>query len=465
MSAPIPVPQRHYRPRSLFGPLVLIAIGVLFLLRNLGVVSYRAIGWWFLHYWPVVLIVWGVAKLGEYVWARQVGYPTPRLGGGSIVFLIFFVLAGLAATRISDWNPNFNWGDLGREIEAGSDVDLSDVFGEGYDFTDNFAQPLAGATEIKVLCNRGDISVTASPDNQAHALVHKTLHADSQEAAGKLNDSTHAKFQQQGTLWLLDLTSVAYERGNFNVDLQLPRSVPVSISTRRGNITVSDRGGSVEAATDRGDVSVEQVAASSAVSVHLKHGSLTAKKLSGDMNVDGTLNDINISDLAGQLTMSGTYWGTMELSRIAKPVHFSTSRTDLQFARLDGDFNMQPDELRASAIAGPFSLDTRSKTVHLEGVTGDVHIDDRNATVEVHTKGGPGNIDITSVHGEIDLNLPAASSFQLDAQSTGGEVQSDFSVNVDNSGNVSNAKGTVGKGGPNVRLRADHGTIQIRKSP
>lgn len=464
MSAPNPLPHRHYRPRSLFGPLVLVAIGVLFLLRNIGVVSYRAIGWWFFHYWPVVLIVWGLAKLGEYFWARQTGYPTPRLGGGSIVFLIFFVMFGLATTQFHDWNPNWDWNNLGREIEAGSDVDVSDLFGAGYDFTDNFAQPLKDATEIKVLCNRGDISVTASQDNQVHALVHKTLHADSEAAAGKLNDSTHAKFQQQGTLWLLDLTSVDYERGSFNVDLQLPQGAAVSLSTRRGNISVTDRAGNVEAATDRGDVSVEQITGSS--SLHLKHGSLKAKKISGNVTVDGTLNDSNISDVGGELTMSGTYWGDMELSHIARQVHFSTSRTDLQFARLDGDFNMQPDELRASAIAGPFSLDTRSKAVHLEGLTGDAHIDDRNASVEVHTKGGPGNIDITSVHGEIDLNLPAGSGFQLDAQSTGGEVQSDFGTNlVDNSGNIATAKGTVGKGGSNIRLRADHGTIQIRKSP
>ena len=38
------------------------------------------------HYWPLLLIVWGVAKLLEHVWARQHGEPTPRLGAGGIVF-------------------------------------------------------------------------------------------------------------------------------------------------------------------------------------------------------------------------------------------------------------------------------------------------------------------------------------------------------------------------------------------
>jgi len=55
--------------------------------------------------------------------------------------------------------------------------------------------------------------------------------------------------------------------------------------------------------------------------------------------------------------MTGTYYGSMKLERIAKPVRFNTSRTDLQFARLDGEFNMEPDEMRASQIVGPFRLD------------------------------------------------------------------------------------------------------------
>jgi DUF4097 and DUF4098 domain-containing protein YvlB len=458
MSSPNPVPQpRRYRPRPLFGPLVLIIIGVLFLLRNLGIVSVRSIALWLAHYWPVVLIVWGVAKLAEYLWARRSGYPAPRLGGGSIAFLIFFVLCGMAATNASNWD----WPGIRENLENESDFDVSDWFGTAHDFTDNFAQPIPESAQIKILCNRGDISITASPDSQIHGLVHKTLHTDSQDAANKLNETTHAKFQQQGTLWLLDLTSVDFERGSFNVDLQLPRNASISLSTRRGDISVSDRTANVDASSDRGDINVEQITGSS--SLHLKHGSLTAKKISGNVTVDGTVNDSNISDVGGTLTLTGTYWGDMELSHIAKQVHFSTSRTDLQFARLDGDFNMHPDDLRATAIAGPFNLETRSKSVHLEDVSGDVHIDDRNASIEVHTKGAPGNIDLTSVHGEIDLTLPGASGFQLDAQSVGGEVQSDFSVNVDNSGNTATARGTVGRGGPSIRLKADHGTIQIRK--
>jgi DUF4097 and DUF4098 domain-containing protein YvlB len=276
-----------------------------------------------------------------------------------------------------------------------------------------------------------------------------------------MNQSTQPKFQQQGTLWLMDLTGGDYQRGRFNLDLQLPGSVALSVATRIGNISVSGRKGSLEASTDHGDVNAEQITGD--VSARLKHGDLTARNVTGNVTVDGTVSDSNISDVGGTVTLTGTYWGDMQLARIAKQVHFISSRTDLQFAKLDGEFNMQPDELRANAIAGPFRLNTRSKSVHLEGVSGDVHIDNQNGSVEMSPKGPLGNIDVNNVRGEIDLTMPANAGFQLDAQSIAGEIQSDFNVSVDNSGNNATAHGTVGKGGPAVRLKADHGTIQLRK--
>jgi hypothetical protein len=458
MSAPNAVPAyRPERPRSVFGPIVLVALGIVLLLCTTGMLSAHSFLLWFARYWPVVLIFWGAAKLAEYMWAKQKGYPPPRLGAGSIVFLIFFILFGTILTKAS----GVNWAGIRSGIVDDTGWDGFDWMGSSYDFNYDSAQSLQGATQIKVLLDRGSVNVTASPDNQAHLVVHKTLHGDSQSNADRLNQSTQPKFQQQGTVWLMDLTGGDYQRGRFNLDLQLPVNAALSVAIRIGNVSVSGRKGNLDAATEHGNVNADQIAGD--LSVRLKHGDLTAKEVTGNVTVDGTVNDSNISDVGGTLTLNGTYWGDMQLARIAKQVHFLSSRTDLQFAKLDGEFNMQPDELRANSISGPFKLSTRSKSVHLEDVSGDVHIDNQNGNVEMRPKGPLGNIDVNNVHGEIDLTVPGNAGFQLDAQSVGGEIQSDFNVSVDNSGNNATARGTVGKGGPAVRLKADHGTIQLRK--
>jgi len=87
-------------------------------------------------------------------------------------------------------------------------------------------------------------------------------------------------------------------------------------------------------------------------------------------------------------------------------------------------------------------------------VSGSVEVENRNGLVELRTKAPLGNIDINNVHGGIQVDMPSASNFQLDAQSMGGNIESDFSVNVDNRGRDATAQGTVGKGGNVVRLNA-----------
>jgi len=456
MSAPPQVPYYRPRPRSIVGPLVLITIGVIFLLRSTGVISSLALRNWMVHYWPLLLIFWGVAKLLEHLWARQHGEPTPRLGGGGIVLLVFIILFGTAATRTADWN----WRGLGDQI--GDDSDWENMFGNHYDFTDNFAQPLAGGTEIKIVSSQGDITVTASEDNQVHAVVHKSVRTDSQDNANRLNESTHPKFVQQGSIWLLDMTSGDFEKARFDLYLQLPKQIALSMATRRGNLSVSEREGNVDLSTDRGNLSAENV--KGVTSLHVRHGSVNVKTVTGNVQVDGEVEDGSISDVTGALEFDAGYNGTLQLSRISQRVHLKSVRTDLQLAKLDGEISMGHGDIRATEFAGPVKLSTRSNEVHFEDVSGEVEVENRNGLVSIRPKTPLGNIDINNVRGGIELEFPPTAGFRLDAQSKDGTIDvNDFNINVDNQSRDATARATVGKGGPDVRLRTDRGTIEIRK--
>ncbi|HEX4604304.1 MAG TPA: DUF4097 family beta strand repeat-containing protein [Candidatus Angelobacter sp.] len=456
MSTPTQTPYYRPRPRSIFGPLVLITIGIIFLLRTTGVISFASFRNWMAHYWPLLLIFWGGAKLLEHLWARHRGEPTPRLGAGGIVFLVFFIMIGMGATETKDWN----W--RGMRADLGVDSDWGNWFNNRYEFTDTFAQPLHAGSEIKILSTEGDINITASEDDQIHAVVHKAVRSDSQESANRLNESTHPKFTQQGSIWLLDLTSGDFENARFDLDLQLPRQIALSLSTRRGSLNVSQRDGNVELTTDRGNLTAENVKGNALL--HLRHGSVNVKQVTGNVQVDGEVEDGSISDVSGTLDFDAGYNGNVELSHIGQRLHFKSVRTDLQLAKLDGEINMGRGDLRASSVAGPVKLNTRSNEVHLEDVSGEVEVENRNGLVEIRAKAPLGNIDVNNSHGGIQLDLPEKASFRLDAESRNGNIDvSDFSVNVDNRSQDATARGSVGKGGPDIRLRSDRGSIQIRK--
>jgi DUF4097 and DUF4098 domain-containing protein YvlB len=155
---------------------------------------------------------------------------------------------------------------------------------------------------------------------------------------------------------------------------------------------------------------------------------------------------------------------TVKLSRIAKPVSFKSSRTDMDFGQLQGYLNLDSGDLEATSIVGPFRLRTRSKDIMLNGVSNDVHVENDNGAIEIHMS-KLASMDVRNSNADIRVFLPEHSSFQLDAQARGdGEIQSDFSqVKIDKSDDRSTATGTVNGGGPRMVLNDEHGTIEIRK--
>jgi DUF4097 and DUF4098 domain-containing protein YvlB len=444
----------YYRRHSLFGPILLVGIGVLFLLRNMGAIP--NLGWWFARYWPVLLIVWGVTKLLEQVWARQKGYTAPGIGAGSVILLIFFIMIGLGASKAR----NVNWSGLGAEINFGDD-DFYGMFGSKYEFTNTFSQSIAPGKQVKIILSRGDISVTPSSDDQTHVIVHKVLSTDSESSAKSLNESTNPRFEQQGNVWVLDMTKDDFTHGRFNLEVEVPKSFPVTLVTRRGDIHVSDRGGNVDLETDRGNIFAENIKGNATAQLH--HGNLTVKNVEGDVAVSGSVNETDVSDVTGAVALNGDYWNATQVARVTKQVSFKSDRTDMQFARLEGDLTMERGSLRATSLTGPLHLRTSSKNIELQQLDGDVQIEDSNAPVELHLKAPLGRIDVDNRRGQIIVQVPDKSGFQVDAESNYGNIESDFDLTVSNNKRDTSARGTVGKGGPQIRLRTDRGTIQIRK--
>jgi len=169
--------SHYYHPRSLFTPFFLIAIGVFFLLGSIGKISGHTMLLWFAHYWPALLIAWGMIKLLEHSWARKAGHAAPRIGAGGVVFLIFLIMSGIAAFTAS----RVNWGAMDMDMDH--DWGGWNFFGTQYEFTENLSQPVGAGAPVKILGGRGNISITASPDNQAHAFVHKYVRTESQNEA------------------------------------------------------------------------------------------------------------------------------------------------------------------------------------------------------------------------------------------------------------------------------------------
>ena len=69
-----------------------------------------------------------------------------------------------------------------------------------------------------------------------------------------------------------------------------------------------------------------------------------------------------------------------------------------------------------------------------------------------------------TTNGSVDVTLPAAAEFKLEATTTNGGIHTDFPITVQGSFNSKELSGTVGGGGRELRVATTNGTIKLTKS-
>jgi DUF4097 and DUF4098 domain-containing protein YvlB len=458
---PVPplVPPRHHR-RSFAGPFVLIVLGIVFLLGNLHMLSWARLGALFAHYWPLLLILWGVIKLIEYQQAQRDGVPARGIGAGGIFLVIVIVVSGLMATQAS----RFDWGELRDNMNI-DDSDLNNIFGESFNFDDHLEQDLPPAvTSLRVNDDHGAVRVSPSNDSKITVVVRKRVGAEDQSDADKYNAETKPTLNTTGGVLTLDArTQAAGDHPvQSDLDISVPRKMVLQITSRRGDVTVTGRDAEVEINDQHGDVSVEDITGN--IKLSLEKSSAKVEQIAGDVHISGRLNEVSVSDVKGEAQFEGEFQETVKLARITKSVVFKSSRTDLEFSRIDGDLDLDSDDLHADQLTGPVHLTTRSKQIRLEDVSGDVRLQNENGGIEVSMR-SLGNVQIDSRNGDINLSVPDKAGFHLDAHARDGEIQSDFpELKIDNNDREAKATGSVGNAASHIVLNNEHDGIEIRKT-
>jgi len=452
-----PLPPR--RPRSLAGPFVLIVLGTVCLMGTMHVLSLGRLAHLFANYWPVLLIFWGVIKLIEHQRAQREGVRAAGIGAGGIFMVVMIVVFGLIATQIE----RVNWSGIRDNFNI-DDSDFSDIFGQNYSYNDHLERDFPAGASLKIIDTRGAISVHASDDNKITVAVRKRVGAENQSDADKYNNETKPTITIMGGLVTLDAKaeSAGDHPVEADLDISLPRKVAVSIISKRGDVNLVGRDGGIDISAQHSDTTVEDVNGN--VKVSQEKGSVKIEQVSGDVHVEGRVNEVSVVDIKGAVQLDGEFQESVKLARIARTVTFKSSRTDMEFSRIEGSLDLDSDELHAEQITGPLHLTTRSKNIRLNEVSGDVRLQDDNGAIEIGMR-TLGNVQIDSKNGDIQLSLPDKAGFRLDARTRDGEIQSDFSeLKVDNGDHEAKASGSVGNATSHIVLNNEHDGIEIRRA-
>ncbi|HYW38986.1 MAG TPA: DUF4097 family beta strand repeat-containing protein [Terriglobales bacterium] len=458
MMTPPPPPRLPHR--SIAGPVVLILMGILFLLGTMGIMDIHHLGSLFARFWPALLILWGVLKLIEYEQAKRLGQPARGIGVGGVFLMLFLIGTGLIATQAA----RVNWKDLGEHIQLGDEEGLDDIFGGStFNYSDELSQEIQPGSTLHVNDDRGTITINVADTKTMKVSVRKKVRAEKEPDAENYNSKTKPEITVSDKIVTLNANSrgAGDKSVTTDMDIYVPANTALVITSSRGNVTIAGMASDVEVNHHRGEVNINDHTGN--VLLNLEGSSVRLGKVKGDVIIQGKVNEVAVEDVDGAVHLNGEFWETTRLMRISKTVSFRSSRTDMEFSRLDGRLDLDSGDLRADSLAGPMHLTTRSKDIALEGLSGDLRLQDSNGTVSVGLQ-RPGNIQIDNRKGDVRVSIPPNTPIKVEARTRQGEIESDFDeIKVDNRDKESSASGSIGTNGPRLVMNCEKGTIEIRK--
>jgi DUF4097 and DUF4098 domain-containing protein YvlB len=443
------------RPRSITGPLILVVIGVLFLLNNLG----HDIPFWsyLTDYWPFLLIGIGVIRLAEVLFhfSRGSALP-PRSGGGAWVFWTFVLCAFLAI-----WG-GANGIHLGRIGSPGSVSILGSVF--DYGVTANSSTD--GVTRLVLDNINGDLTVHGDDSADVKVTGHKTVRAFSHSDADRADKETTVHLERQGDSLVLRADEPMHS-GMLSISTDLDIVVPKGLNVEargRGDLNIEDITGTVGVTDSRGDVRLNNIGKD--VRVEAARGGLVrAAGVKGTVDLQGRGGDVQLEDVAGQVTINGEFSGTLEFRGLAKPIHFESSHSDFRAEQVPGSITMDLGSLKMDNVEGPVKFRSGNRDIEATDVTNSIELNVDRGDIQIAESKAPlPKMDVHTRNGDITLTVPDKAGFDLDATTGAGEGDNEFGEPLSNhsDGRSAYIKGKVGSG-PALVLATDRGNLTVKK--
>ncbi len=447
--------------RSVVGPLILILLGAAFLANNI-VPDFR-ISSLFTTYWPFLLIAWGVLRLGEILYLAISARPLPRRGlsGNETLLVILICVFGSIAATASRHLPNFHFGPRGV-----------DLFGESFDYPMEARKTLPPKSKISFHNLRGNIRVTGGDAKEIVISGHKTIRAFDRDGAAKTDKETPLEVEVSGDHVTVktnqEKTSGADNR-QLSVDLEVtvPKDSSIEGRGRYGDFDITGIDGSVEIVSDNAGVRLNNIGGNARVELR-RSDIVRAVDVKGNVEVTGTGSggDVELENVQGTATVSGSFGGNLDFKNVAKNLRFTSRNTEFTAGKVPGQVSMNLGNLTATNLAGPVRITSKSRDIRLEQFTDALEVEVERGDVELRPKTGvtPKITVRCKNSGNIELVLPPPAKFDLVASTERGEITNDWgdALKTEQDGRSASLKGKVGAG-PAIALNTSRGSVTVRK--
>ena len=155
---------------------------------------------------------------------------------------------------------------------------------------------------------------------------------------------------------------------------------------------------------------------------------MRAMDVKGRIDLQGRGTDLELENILGQVTISGSFSGALSFKNLAKPLQFEGTRgTELSVQGVPGRISMDLGEFNGNDIVGPIRLVTKARDIKLEQFTQSVELETDRGDIELQ----PGRVPLSPIEarsgsGKIEVVLPEKAAFQLEATAERGDAVNDY---------------------------------------
>ncbi len=431
------------RRPSLLGGFLWTGLGILLLLRNLGIGP----DFWSLvgRYWPILLILLGLGKVIDYFTQKD----AVSIRVGEIVGILLLLLIGSAITKWSGSHVGQMVRDLPIEI-GGTSVRPGQWIGESHTYTEEAAYPLAYPIPISIENSYGTVSIARGNQHEVRVRLKKVIYGDESHArkaaseihieAGEESASDPSATlkaeaepgQESGSVFLAvrnnreALTSKGY-RFNTDMEIFVPSNSEVQVRNTYGEVKATDIDGSFDFGTTHRAIEVRDCAGQFMVSTRYAECRLTnlvgnlevdgrggvyIENIKGDVNVTDEYSPVEISRVDGKITVSNTE-GSIRIEKVTQPVVINARGTRVRAEGLQDNVKVIASHrsVDISNVAADVSIESSYAAVTLKDIKGNVtvtsnsdrfSVDDVSGHIRMMGRGS--GIQVNDVGGPLDIN-------------------------------------------------------------
>jgi hypothetical protein len=288
------------------------------------------------------------------------------------------------------------------------------LFGEKYE--EKFAKTESLSKDGKVIISNvsGGIVVKSWAQDQVQVDAVKVCNVSSEAKAKENMDQVKIEVTKNGNIVQIE-TKYPEKSKNLNVSVNYVLTIPALASIKVRNVS-----GSVEASDIGGLFQGNNTS-----------GSVTLNRIGGGVDCVVVSGGLKVTDIKGDVDLK-TVSGGISAARIKGSIDAETTSGPIVLSEIS-----EPKTVRAKVLSGKIDYDGQI-------VAG-------------------GKYSFESLSGSVRVTVPAASGFELEAETFSGSINTDFAVTMQGKIDRKSIQGVVNNGGSALRIKAFSGSIEIRK--